>query len=301
MTEATTTHRSSPADDAPDTLVLPDGRTLAWWEFGDPAADTVVLNCHGGLMDGRDVALADEVARERGIRILSPDRPGVGGTSRAGHAGMLPWVHSDVRPLLDHLAITRCAVMGWSEGGQYALAVAHELPAQVTRAAVIAGALPLDDPQNRAHLNRPDRRLAALSEHAPTLAHAYFAAARRMGRRVPERFAAASARVLDATDQEVIRTHEQWFVTAALGAMDDLGGATDEYRVFVASWGFAPEEVAVPVDVHQGSADQLIEPAWAEELAARLPQGRLIRWPGEGHFIAVTRRPEILEWLVADA
>ena len=180
MSEATTTHQYSPADDAPDTLVLPDGRTLAWWEFGDPAADTVVLNCHGGLMDGRDVALSDEVARERGIRILSPDRPGVGGTSRAGHAGMLPWVHSDVRPLLDHLGITRCAVMGWSEGGQYALAVAHELPAQVTRAAVIAGALPLDDPQNRAHLNRPDRRLAALSEHAPTLAHAYFAAARRM-------------------------------------------------------------------------------------------------------------------------
>ncbi|WJL94682.1 alpha/beta hydrolase [Microbacterium sp. ET2] len=279
-------------------IELPEGRTVAWWEFGDPDATTVVLNCHGGLMDGRDVALTDGVARERGIRIVSPDRPGVGGTSRARHSGMLPWVQRDVRPLLDHLGIASCAVMGWSEGGQYALAIAHELPERITRAAVIAGALPLDDPQNRAHLNRPDRRLAALSEHAPTLAHAYFAAARRMGRHVPDRFAAASARVLDATDQAVIHAHEDWFVSSALGAMDDLGGATDEYRVFVAPWGFAPEGVTVPVDVHQGSADQLIEPEWAEELAARLMHGRLIRWPGEGHFIAVTRRAEILERIV---
>ena len=53
--------------------------------------------------------------------------------------------------------------MGWSEGGQYALAVANALGDRVTGCAVIAGCLPLDDPDTFKQLNNLDRAFARLA------------------------------------------------------------------------------------------------------------------------------------------
>ena len=56
---------------------LRDGRRLGFTEYGDPAGFPVV-NCHGGLACRLDVAAADGVARDASIRLISPDRPGIG-------------------------------------------------------------------------------------------------------------------------------------------------------------------------------------------------------------------------------
>ncbi len=37
-----------------------------------------IVNAHGGLACRLDVAAADAVAAEAGVRLISPDRPGVG-------------------------------------------------------------------------------------------------------------------------------------------------------------------------------------------------------------------------------
>ncbi|MBV8463847.1 MAG: alpha/beta hydrolase, partial [Acidimicrobiales bacterium] len=62
-------------------VLLPDGRTLGYAEFGDPEG-TPLVNCHGGLTGRLDVEPADRVAQQAGIRILSPDRPGIGRSDR---------------------------------------------------------------------------------------------------------------------------------------------------------------------------------------------------------------------------
>jgi pimeloyl-ACP methyl ester carboxylesterase len=56
-------------------LLLPDSRTLAWAEYGDPAG-AAVLNHHGGLLSCSDVGPLDDAAREAGVRLISFDRPG---------------------------------------------------------------------------------------------------------------------------------------------------------------------------------------------------------------------------------
>jgi pimeloyl-ACP methyl ester carboxylesterase len=61
-------------------------------------------------------------------------------------------------------------------------------------------------------------------------------------------------------------------------------------------WGFAPEDLRVPVDVWQGSQDRLVTPAWAAELARRIPVATLQLRPG-GHFLAHLYYPEILDAL----
>jgi pimeloyl-ACP methyl ester carboxylesterase len=76
------------------------------------------------------------------------------------------------------------------------------------------------------------------------------------------------------------------------------GGMVDEYRAFVAPWGFAPDEVVAPARIYQGTVDSLVPPSWARELAAMIPDATVSEFDGEGHMIAVSRRAEIVRALL---
>ncbi|MCS5715528.1 alpha/beta hydrolase [Herbiconiux sp. CPCC 205716] len=289
-------------------IALGDGRALAYRVYGDPHGE-LVLSCHGGLMSGLDAATGHEVARALGIALVSPDRPGIGGSSRSPGRTPLAWAHFDVGALLEHLAspagggldTSRFAVTGWSEGGQYALAVAKAFPSRVSAVAVVAGALPLIDPAVFAELNRTDKRVAGLSLRAPTLAALGFAATRGLARAFPRLTAEASAAALDASDTVLLARHSAWFARCVAEGVADPRGAVDSYRAFVGPWGFPPASVTVPVVVHQGSADRLIPAAWAARLVEVLPDARLRSYPDEGHFIVLSRRAEVLSSLLSPA
>jgi pimeloyl-ACP methyl ester carboxylesterase len=54
---------------------LPDGRRIGYAEFGD-AKGLPVLAIHGTPGSRYMFALTDQAARERGLRIIAPERPG---------------------------------------------------------------------------------------------------------------------------------------------------------------------------------------------------------------------------------
>ncbi len=58
-------------------IELEDGRELAFAELGD-SDGTPVLGFHGTPGSRSQMALLDEPAREAGIRLIAPDRPGYG-------------------------------------------------------------------------------------------------------------------------------------------------------------------------------------------------------------------------------
>lgn len=277
-------------------LRLRDGRRLAYAIYGDPDGFPV-LNCHGGLACHLDVEPAAGAARELGARLVSPDRPGIGGSDRRPAHSTLGWA-DDAGELLEALGIERFACMGWSLGGQYAAAAAYCFEDRVTRAAIIAGCPPLDDPERFAELNWIDRTLARLSVHAKPLARASFSAMRGLARHAPDRLARVSARGASPSDRAALIDHGDWSARALTGGLTDPRGMVDEYRAFVAPWGFRPEDVTVPVDLWQGTADRLVPVAWAEILAERIPSAKLRILDGEGHMIGLTRRADVIRALL---
>lgn len=94
---------------------LSDGRSLCYAQYGAPDGFAVV-SAHGGLACRLDVASADAAAKMHGVRLISPDRPGIGGSDAKAGRTILDWA-DDVADLLDLLGIDRFAVMGWSMGG----------------------------------------------------------------------------------------------------------------------------------------------------------------------------------------
>jgi pimeloyl-ACP methyl ester carboxylesterase len=280
-------------------IELGDGRSLAYREYGDPGGD-VVVNCHGGLLCGLDVAPFDEVARALGLRIVSPDRPGLGRSSAAPGRVTADW-SDDVRQLLDTLEVERCAVLGWSMGAQYALACAALLPTRVSRTTVIAGCPPLDRPETFAQLNPMDRRFTRLAQHHPHVARTTFRALGAMAGHAPEAWAHATTRGAVPDEASTVEgLPDPGIAAAAAHALAHGDGMVEEYLAWVRPWGFAPEDVTGAVEIWQGDEDELVPPAWGTELAGRLPRGQLHWVEGAGHFLGYTRTNDVLASLRVD-
>lgn len=280
-------------------VTLRDGRTLAYEQYGDPDG-VPVLSCHGGLLCRLDVEPADAVACELGVRIVSPDRPGVGRSDRHPDTGAADFA-VDAEELVDALGFDRFGVVGWSAGGQYALGVAARLGDRVTHTAVLAGCIPLDDPARRKELSKLDQRFVGLSTRTPWLAARAFGLLGWSARRDPHRTTERAVEGLPDAEQDAVLAEGDWIGRTMAEATHDPRGQTDDYRAFVAPWGFAPEAVTGPVTLWQGDRDRLVPAAWAGELAARLPAAEVVACPGEDHFIGLTRRAEALRRLVAAA
>lgn len=281
----------------PGTLRLADGRTLGYRSYGAPDGP-VVVNCHGGLVCGLDVAPFDAVARDLGLRILSPDRPGLGASTTAPGRATGDWA-ADVRALLDAVDADRVFVLGWSMGGQYALACAGLLADRVVGTAVIAGCRPLDDDATFRELNAMDRRLTLLARHHPHVAAATFRALGGIARHTPAAWAHLTLRAAQPTEASALEAlPDPGIASAAATALEGGDGMVEEYRAWVRPWGFGPADIRGPVTFWHGDEDDLVPPAWSADLARSVPRGRLERVPGAGHFLGYTHTAEILRDLI---
>lgn len=277
---------------------LPDGRILGWDERGDPDGFPVVA-CHGGLscrLDSRD---GDGPARAAGVRLIAPDRPGLGASDARPGRSLIDWA-GDVEHLADHLGLERFAVYGWSAGGVYALACARRLPDRVTHVGLVAGTTDLSRDDELALLSPLDQRLTRLARTHPRRATARFAAIGAFMALAPPLAARLSARALHPTERAELarggggrRIVESYREAIRPGA----AGMTQDYVTYSSAWGFTGAEIAVPVTIWQGTDDSLVAPEFARRLAAGIPGAELRLIDGAGHLLLVDRWAELLTTL----
>jgi pimeloyl-ACP methyl ester carboxylesterase len=115
---------------------LADGRTIAVDEVG-PADGPVVVFLHSS--PGSRVFDPDpEVTRRAGVRLVTIDRPGYGGsTSLEGIEPSEAGGADDLAEVFAELGIEDAAVVGWSAGGRYVLALAARHPGLVRTGALV--------------------------------------------------------------------------------------------------------------------------------------------------------------------
>ena len=129
------------SDPAFGKLTLRDGRTLAYMDRG-PRTGTPFLHFHsfqGSRLER--MAAHDDLLAKLNIRLISPDRPGIGLSTPARDRTVVGWAE-DVRQLTDHLLGPGQAfsILGFSAGATYALACG-QLPG--LRAISLVGSLGL--------------------------------------------------------------------------------------------------------------------------------------------------------------
>jgi pimeloyl-ACP methyl ester carboxylesterase len=280
-------------------VTLPDGRELAYEEYGDPAG-APVLSFHGGLSSRLDAAPAHQAALDLGVRLLSPDRPGIGRSTFQPGRRLLDWP-ADVAALTDALGIDRFAVMGWSCGGPYAAVCGARMSDRITAVGLLSSAVPLELVGTTKGLARDDRILLFLVRWAPRLASALLrvtigdATERRLYREIRRSFPAVDRAALEERGSIVDAVA---FVKESM--RQGAEGCLQDYRVFGSPWGFDLGEVTVPVQIWEGEEDNTGPPEYRELLLRYLPRAQLSLVPGEGHLSLLQHQaPEILSRLTS--
>jgi pimeloyl-ACP methyl ester carboxylesterase len=276
-----------------DTITTTDGRTLAYEVVGDP--DGTAVFWQHGTGDSRLCKHPDDsITAALGIRLVTADRPGVGGSSPKKPRSILDWV-ADVEAIADAAGIERFVVAGHSGGGPHALAIAQTLGDRVTRVGLAAPIAPFDHGVDQGMVKDKDLKLIFELAHVKWIARAAGKVEAKHYEKHLHSFVAHCAEEWPAdkdifTDPVLEPMFEAEFAAAfeqgGVGALDDMWAFLD--------WGFAPEDVAQHVELFVGDADDILDPAMSHHLAERLPDVTLHTWPGAGHYGVYGRWEEFL-------
>ena len=254
---------------------------------GDAAAGFAVFWHHGTPNPGAPPEPLFAVAAERGIRWVSYDRPGYGGSTPQPGRDVAS-AAADVASIANALGIDRFAVMGHSGGGPHALACAAVLPGRVRAAVCVSGLAPfgaegLDWFAGMTPSGGTELRAAAAGRAA---LEAHFASAEFD----PEMFTPA--------DHAALSGPWSWIGTVVDQALaSDQSGMVDDDLAYVSPWGCDPGQVSAPILFVHGTQDRIVPHSHAEWLAQRCPWAELWLRPDDGHVSVLSSSILALDWL----
>jgi pimeloyl-ACP methyl ester carboxylesterase len=279
-----------------------DGRTLTVREAGDP--DGVPIIAHAGT-PGSSMLYPPHVtaAEEAGVRLISYDRPGYGGSTRMEGRRVADCA-VDVAAVCDALEVGRFCVWGVSGGGPHALATAALLPDRVAAAGVIASVAPygaegLDFTAGMGELNVEsfEAILAGEDAHRAQLQRDLEA----LLASTPETLVEVLLTVLGPADKAALDDELAAFMleSSRAGIVPSPDGWFDDDRVFTEPWGFDLASIEVPVLYWHGEQDKLVPLSHGEWLTAHIPGVEARLTPDDGHLTVLTQRyGEIQGWLL---
>jgi pimeloyl-ACP methyl ester carboxylesterase len=243
-------------------------------------------------------------AAARGLRLISYDRPGYGGSTP--HPGRtVADCAGDVRAICAELGIGRLAMWGISGGGPHVLACAALLPDLVTAAAALASPAPygaegLDFFAGMGQDNVDDMRLA-LADPAASRAKLEKDSAELLAT-PPEEMAKAMESLLTPTDAAVLSGELAVYLASSThdGLAPGGQGWFDDDCMITRPWGFDLASIAVPVLLLHGRQDMFVPFSHGEWLAAHIPGVEPRLSDDDGHLTLLQNRiPEVHAWLSA--
>lgn len=266
-------------------LRLADGRRIGYAEFGDPQGRPV-LAIHGTPGSRLMFALTDAAARDRGLRIIAPERPGYG-LSDAHRYLTLREVGRDIVALADGLGLHRFAIIGVSGGGPYALAAAVACSARVPLLALVSPVGPIAECGRRIRMSPLHRLIFTKMGRSPRACGTFFWSLRSLVRWAPGvAYRGLTQRVTQSDRRVLARPEVRANLQAAIreGLRPGINGALQDLRLFCAPWGLPLADIDVPAVMWQGSDDTIVPPQAAYHLAEALPNCRLDVIQGGGHY-----------------
>jgi len=266
-----------------------DGKQVMLAELGSPNA---------GVLYDRWVA----DAADRGLTLISYDRPGYGGsTSRPGRTPAD--CAADVRRISEVLGFDRCVLWGFSGGGPHALASGALLGDLVAAVATIGSPAPRDAPgldyfagaraefREDVELFLSDR--PAWERTGETQRDEAFA-------QTVDEFREAWSAGASPVDRAALQgDFGTWVHRAVLAALEPgADGWLDDNIAFLSPWGFEVTSISIPVKVWHGVDDRFVPVGHGRWLSQAIPGAEAELREGDGHLgVAAESIGEVHEWL----
>jgi pimeloyl-ACP methyl ester carboxylesterase len=267
---------------------LPDGRNLAYAEYGTPDGKPVFY-FHGLSGSRLEPAMLGEDDLERaGIRLIAPDRPGMGGSDFQPGRGFSHWP-ADIVALADSLGLGKFGVFGVSGGGGYVSVCARLIPERLSGAVIASGAGQMGSPEARAGLPVMSRLTWGLAARSPRMVGILLNLTKPRDLGEVDKIRTRMMRTMPPGEAAIFEKpgRLEAFIASGVESMrQGVHGIAWDTHVCARPWDFRLEEIRFPVRLLHGEADLNVPVAVARKVAAAIPGCQATFYPGEGHFSA---------------
>lgn len=252
--------------------------TLAYEERGEPGSSGAIVLVHGLGGSARSWWAQLAAGEERGYRVIAYDQRGAGLSSKPpGPYSVEVWARDLVR-VIEALEVERPILVGHSVGCMTSESASVELGERVAGLVTIGGALqwrPEAGPvfEERVRLARAGR----MDEIAATVVGTGLSEERRRSDPV---LTGLFADLITSNDPSA---YAEWSAATALGRMVET------------------ERVTCPVLACCGEHDPVAPPAFAEAIAAAVPDGRTAVVPGAAHWCQLEAPERVNELMLGFA
>jgi pimeloyl-ACP methyl ester carboxylesterase len=262
--------------DATQTITTPDGRTLAYFEVGDPKGPLVLHN-HGGPSSRLEARLFADAAAKHRLRLICVDRPGIGQSSLQKARSYSGWA-GDLTAIADALGYHEFGVTGWSEGGPWALAAAASIdPVRLRHVTSIAGGSygTFGDNWAKDHLSKQDALGGFLALHFEPGFRLMYAAIGITAEHFRETYIKQLRNVVNDYDRQILQ--QPGFETPFSEASAECfahgsDGLVRDSELLYRRWAFDVSTIERRVHMWQGLDDRLVTAAIHQQVADRNPR-----------------------------
>jgi pimeloyl-ACP methyl ester carboxylesterase len=267
-------------------IILKDGRQLAYAEFGKPDGFPV-LYFHGSPASRLEPQiLGDQALGQLSLRIIAPDRPGMGQSDFQPGRGFSHWP-ADVAALADTLGLDRFSVLGNSGGAGYAAVCAAKIPERLRNVVIVSGGWQMNWPEAMDNVPPPNRLFLKLSRTAPFLLPVLLKMMAGSPDDKPEQTLAQFRRSMHPADYAVLeqpgRVEHLMQMTRESMAHGTKGVVWD-MRLHVQDWDFLLDEVRLPLKLFHGEEDRNAPIQMVRKVMTLLPNAHLVTYAGEAHL-----------------
>jgi pimeloyl-ACP methyl ester carboxylesterase len=270
-------------------LTLPNGRKLAYAEFGKPDGYPVLYFHASPSSRLEPLLIGDEVFRQFGLRVIAPDRPGVGGSDFQSNREFSDWP-KDVLFLADKFGVEKFSVLGISGGGGYAVVCAAKVPERLSKVVIASGAWRIDSEALKG-IGFPMNLQWQIAKHAPIVLPLMLrmmiklmSQPRKGG---SEQVSAPPNNIMPAADHEVMLQPGRLAINQqVLGECMKQGskGPVWDMRLYVRKWDFDLAAIQIPLTLFHGEQDRNVPVGLVHRMVKRLPSAELVTYPEDGHI-----------------
>jgi pimeloyl-ACP methyl ester carboxylesterase len=286
-------------------LRLPDGRQLGYGVYGPPDG-VPILDFHGIPGSRLEAALFAEYIQRPDLCFIGFDRPGFGRSTPLPGRSVAD-IGADVRSLVDHLKIERFIALGYSGGGPFALACAHQMPERIRALGIVSGVGPVALNGDSQGMHESNRKKFNLAQKMPWLARLMlsfaFASLRRQPQRLERQMRSIWAQMPEPDRLALADpTFSAWIIRLTQDAISlSVNGWVHEEILMAQPWTFDLHAITCPnIYLWHGEQDRNVPLAMGKTVAARLPNCRSIFLPSEGHIsLMLNHGAQIVAKLVA--
>ena len=276
-------------------IILSDGRVLGYAEYGD-SLGFPVFYFHGGQESRRSSIFMDSTAKKLKIRLISPDRPGVGISTYQVNRQFLDW-GNDILELADSLGLIKYSVFGLSGGAPHVLACIISDSSRIENASIISGATPYD------------YRGTLKGMWVPVKLIHWFASWKKDKQlrkfiqndfdelvSKPEKRIKQFQKYLPKPDKQLMTDHPDYAWEFINGSIESyrqgIDGVVQEWKLYVADWQMDLSKIYFPLALWYGENDKMAPYHRGNYYKNTLPNSTLKVISNEGHFSLIRNHLE---------